>query len=321
MDQQVELIATGDVGNFRLTDCVPRAPGAGEIRLRHEGAGVNFIDIYHRVGLYPLPLPAILGVEGAGVVEAVGADVGNVRVGDRVAYAGIPGAYAATRLLPAWRAVQLPDDIDTRVAAVSFLRGMTAHMLLTRIYPVAGGTTLLVHAAAGGLGAMLTRWAKHLGATVIGTASSPEKAAIARAQGADRVIIGRDADVAAEAGRLTDGKGVDFAVDGIGGAMLRKTLASTRRFGVVASVGQAAGPIPPVAVDELRPMLVHPSVMAYAADPAAYGVTAQAVIAAIREGIVQSAASGYSLAQAAQAHSDLESGKTTGSLVLDFVQH
>ncbi|MBO1113881.1 quinone oxidoreductase family protein [Bordetella petrii] len=316
MDQQVELIATGDIGNFKVVDCAPRAPGPGEIRLRHEGIGVNFIDIYHRLGLYPLPLPAILGVEGAGVVEAVGAEAGNVRVGDRVAYAGIPGAYAATRLLPAWRAVKLPDDVGTQVAAVSFLRGITAHMLLTGIYPVAGGTTLLVHAAAGGLGAMLTRWAKHLGGTVIGTASSPEKAAIARAQGADHVIVGRDADVVAEVGRLTGGKGVDFAVDGIGGAMLRKTLASTRRFGVVASVGQAAGPIPPVAVDELRPMLVRPSVMAYAADQDTYAVAAQAVIAAIRQGIIQSAASEYPLARAAQAHSDLESGKTTGSLVL-----
>lgn len=316
MDQQVQLVATGDVGNFIVAECAPQAPGPGEIRLRHDGIGVNFIDIYHRMGLYPLPLPAVLGVEGAGTVEAVGEGVSNVRVGERVAYAGIPGAYAATRLLPAWRAISLPDGIDTKVAAVSFLRGMTAHMLLTRVYPAARGTIVLVHAAAGGLGATLTRWAHDLGCTVIGTASSPEKASLAREHGADHVIVGRAADVAAEVARLTDGKGVDFAVDGIGGDMLRKTLASTRPLGVVASVGQAGGPIPPVAVSELRPMLVRPSIMAYAADQEAYAVAAQAVIAAIRQGIVRGAAHEYPLARAAQAHGDLESGKTTGSVML-----
>jgi NADPH:quinone reductase len=320
MRKKVELIATGGVDNLKVTDCVAQQPGHGEIRIRHEGIGVNFIDIYQRTGLYPLPLPAILGVEGAGVVEAVGAAVSDIQVGDRIAYAGIPGAYAATRLLPAWRAIKLPDDISTQIAAASFLRGMTAHMLLTRTYPVGNGATLLIHAAAGGLGATLTRWAKHLGCTVIGTSSSPEKAAIARGNGADHIIIGRKADIVAQVGQLTQAKGVDFAIDGIGGETLSQTLGCVRRFGVVASIGQAAGPIPPISVEDLGPMrslsLARPSVMAYAADQETYPLAAQAVISAIRLGIVQNAGTEYALTEAARAQSDLESGKTTGSLVL-----
>lgn len=320
MDKKVELIATGDVDKFKVADCVPQQPRDGELRIRHEAIGVNFIDIYQRIGLYPLPLPAVLGVEGAGIVEAVGAEVSDVHVGDRVAYAGIPGAYAATRLLPAWRAIRLPDDISTKTAAASFLRGLTAHMLLTRIYPVGSETTLLVHAAAGGLGAILTRWAKHLGSTVIGTAGSQEKADMARANGADHVIVGRDADVVSEVGRLTEGKGVDFAIDGIGGEMMSKTFGCVRRFGVVASVGQAAGPIPPISVEELGPIrsltLARPSVMAYAAEQETYRLAAPAVITAIRQGIIQDTGSEYALTEAARAQSDLESGKTTGTLVL-----
>ena len=320
MSKKVELIATGGVDNLKITDCALQQPGQGELRIRHEGIGVNFIDVYQRIGLYPLPLPAILGVEGAGIVEAVGTEVSNIHVGDRIAYAGIPGAYAATRLLPAWRAIRLPDDISTKIAAASFLRGMTAHMLLTRTYPVGAGSTLLIHAAAGGLGATLTRWAKHLGCTVIGTSGSSEKATIARANGADHVIVGREADIVSEVAQLTKVKGVDFAIDGIGGETLGKTLGCVRRFGVVASIGQAAGPIPPISVEELGPMrsllLARPSVMAYAAEQETYPLVAQAVISAIRLGIVQNAGNEYSLTEAARAQSDLESGKTTGSLVL-----
>ncbi|KJC35617.1 alcohol dehydrogenase [Bradyrhizobium sp. LTSP885] len=320
MDKKVELTAAGGIDKLRITDCAPLQPGPNELRIRHEGVGVNFIDIYQRIGLYPLPLPAVLGVEGAGVVEAVGADVDNIRIGDRIAYAGVAGAYAATRLLPSWRAVKLPDDISTKMAAGSFLRGLTAHMLLTRIYPVGSGTTLLIHAAAGGLGTTLTRWAKHLGGVVIGTAGSSEKAEIARANGADHVIVGRNADLASEVGRVTNAKGVDFAIDGIGGDMLRKSLGCVRRFGVVASIGQAAGPIPPVSVEELGPIrslsLARASVMAYAAEQQTYRCATQAVIAAIRQGIIPNARTEYALTEVAQAQSDLESGKTTGTLLL-----
>ncbi|MCJ2188584.1 quinone oxidoreductase family protein [Novosphingobium beihaiensis] len=324
MDKKIELIAPGGTDKLRIADCIPEAPGPGELRIRHEGIGVNFIDIYQRTGLYPLPLPAVPGVEGAGIVEAVGegvdSGVDSVAVGDRVVYAGIPGAYAATRLLPAWRAVKLPGDIGTQRAAASFLRGLTVHMLMTRVCPPLKESVLLVHAAAGGLGTTLTRWAKDAGHTVIATVGSEAKARMARANGADHVIAGRDADFAAEVGRLTEGQGVDWAVDGIGGTTMQKTLGCVRRFGTVASIGQAAGPIPPLRVEELGPvrslMLSRPSVMAYAAEQETYRTAAQAVIAAIRKGIVPEAGEAYRLVDAARAQGDLEAGRTAGSPVL-----
>jgi NADPH2:quinone reductase len=265
-------------------------------------------------------VPAVLGVEGAGVVEAVGEGVDGLGVGDRVVYAGATGGYAATRLLPAWRAIRLPETIPSRIAAASTLRGLTAHMLLTRTYPVEPGTVLLVHAAAGGLGSILTRWAKHLGASVIGTAGSAAKAEIARTNGADHVIVGREADVIAEVSALTDGRGVDFAIDGVGGAMLRKTLACVRRFGTVASMGQAAGPIPPIAVDEIGPVralsLARPSVMAYAADRQIYPVAVEALLQAMETGVLAEVGGEYPLREAAKVHADLEAGRTNGSLLL-----
>ncbi len=317
MDRRIELFGIGGVENLRLVECEPAMPGEGEIRLRHEGIGMNFIDIYHRIGLYPLPLPAVPGVEGAGVVEAVGAGVTDLRVGDRVAYAGLPGAYATTRLLPAWRAIVLPEDIDTRTAAAAFLRGLTAHMLLVRVGGVGPGRSLLIHSAAGGLGTILTRWAKDLGCFVIGTAGTPEKAEIARGNGADHVVVGRDADIGAEVRRLTSGAGVDVAIDGVGGGMLRRTFGCVRPFGLVASIGQSAGPIPPVHLSELGPIsLARPSVMAYAAEERAYRTGAQAVIAALRRGILPLPGVEYDLSEAARAQADLEQGRTTGSLLL-----
>lgn len=320
MDVKVELVAVGSVDQLRVVECPVKEPGPDEVRIRHQGIGVNFIDIYLRTGLYPFALPGILGVEGAGAVEAVGSSVEGLRVGDRVAYAGSPGAYAATRLLPAWRAIKLPPNIDSQTAAASFLRGLTIHMLLTRTFPVGRGTTLLVHAAAGGLGSSLTRWAKRLGCTVIGTTGSTAKADLAYAAGADHVIVGRDADVVAEVGKLTGGRGVDFAIDGIGGDTLRKTFGCVRRFGMIASVGQAAGPIPQISVEELGPVrslsLARPSVMAYAAEQDTYRTAAAAMIEAIANGILPKATHQYPLKEAAQAQLALETGKTAGSLVL-----
>jgi NADPH2:quinone reductase len=200
------------------------------------------------------------------------------------------------------------------------LRGLTAHMLFTRTFPVGAGNTILVHAAAGGLGAMLVRWAKHLGATVIGTVGSAEKAKMAKTFGADHVIVGRHADIVSEIANLTGGRGVDFAIDGIGGDMLRKTFACVRPFGTVASVGQAAGPIPPISVEELggRRSLsfARPSVMAYAADLHTYAVASEALIAVMQAGVVAEIGGEYSLVDAAKAHADLEAGRTTGSLLL-----
>ncbi len=320
MDTAVRLSAPGGVERLQAIDWPPQEPGPGEIRVRHAAIGLNFIDIYHRTGLYPLPSPSIPGVEGAGVVEAVGDGVTGLTVGDRVAYAGAVGGYATTRTLPAWRAVPLPAEVSTECAAASMLRGLTAHLLLTRTYPVASGSTLLVHAAAGGLGTILTRWAKHLGAAVIGTAGSDEKAALARANGADQVIVGRDADIVAEVATLTAGRGVDFAIDGIGGTMLARTLACVRRFGTVASIGQAAGPIPLMMVEDLGPIrsltLARPSVMAYSTERDTYPEAMQAVLAMIRTGIAGGTGPIYPLADAAIAQADLEVGRIVGSAIL-----
>lgn len=317
MDIMVRIKAPGGPEALQVVECPPQAPGAGEIRVRQRAVGVNFIDIYHRTGLHPLPPPAVPGVEGAGIVEAVGPGVAHLKAGDRIAYAGLPGAYASTRLIPAWRAVPLPVDIDFGIAAASMLRGLTVHMLLTLTFPATAGTVLLVHAAAGGLGVMLTRQAKRLGAQVIGTASTPEKAAIAMRHGADHVIVGRDADIVGEVAALTSGKGVDFAIDGIGGDLLRRSLGCVRPFGVLANIGWVAGRVPPVDIEELGSvMLAKPSVMAYSADRAYYASGTRAVLEALEAGIVADMGGEYRLADAAGAQTALETGRTTGSLVL-----
>lgn len=321
MDTVVLMTGVGGVEKLEVSQISSKQPGPGMARIRNLAIGVNFIDIYHRTGLYPLSLPAALGVEAAGVVEALGEGVTGFSIGDRVAYAGAPvGAYVTARSLPASRLIKLPDGIEFRSAAASMLKGLTAHMLLTRTYAVERGTTLLVHGAAGGLGSILVRWAKHLGATVIGTAGSEAKADIARSYGADHVIVGRNADLVSEVGSLTQGVGVDFTIDGIGGDTLLKSLACTRRFGTVASIGQAAGAIPSLAVEDIGPIrslsLARPSVMAYAADLTVYHHAAEALLEMMQKGVCTEIGGEYPLAEAAQAQSDLEAGRTTGSLLL-----
>jgi NADPH2:quinone reductase len=314
MTHTIQLTRTGGPEKLRLTDIALPAPGPGELRLRHVAIGLNFMDIYQRSGRYPVALPAVLGIEAAGIIEAVGPGVSDVAIGDRVAYAGALGAYAAARILPAWRAVPVPAGMPDEVAAVALSRGITAHMLQTRIYAVGAGTTALVHAAAGGLGSLLVRWAKQRGATVIGTVGSADKAALARASGADHVIVGRDADFVAEIRALTDGRGVDVAFDGIGGDTLAKTLGCVRPFGTVASYGESAGPIPPLSVEDLGPrrslILARPSVMHYMSDPATYRAAATDVFATAP---APTLGRSYALADTARAHADLESGATTGS--------
>jgi NADPH:quinone reductase len=317
----IRLKAPGGAEQLELAQIELPPAAAGEIRLRQTAVGVNFIDIYQRLGLYALPDAKIPGVEAVGVISAVGADVKGLKVDDRVAYAGAPvGAYASERNLPAWRAVKLPGSLSDEVVASSFVKGITAHMLLNRTYPVARGTVLLVHSAAGGLGQLLTRWASHLGATVIGSVGSEAKAEIARRAGAQHVIVGRDADFARIVGELTEKRGVDVAYDGVGGATLAKTLGCVRPFGVVASIGQAAGPIPPVDVGDLGPRrslsLARPSVMAYLNETEAYHLAAKAVLAGIEDGVLSVAGQSYPLSEAARAHADLESGMTSGALYL-----
>jgi NADPH2:quinone reductase len=295
-------------------------PGPGEIQILQTAIGVNFIDIYQRMGLYPLPPAAIPGVEAVGVVTALGANVAW-RIGDRIAYAGAPvGAYASARNLPAWRAVKLPVALTDEQVASVFVKGITAHMLLTRVYPVVRGTTILVHSAAGGLGQLMVRWAGYLGATVIGTVGSDAKAAIARAAGAHHVIVGRDADVVGAVADLTGGRGVDVAYDGVGGTTLARTLACVRPFGVVASIGQVAGPIPPIDVEDLGPrrslMLARPSVMVYMNGADDYLTAANAVLCLIAEGVLVAQATAYRLSDAARAHADLGEARSSGSLYL-----
>jgi NADPH2:quinone reductase len=317
----IRILEHGGPDRLETADIDLADPGPGQIRVRQTAIGLNFIDIYQRSGLYPLPgLPAVLGIEAAGVVEAIGPDVDDLAVGQRIAYAGAVGAYAAARLLPAWRALPVPAEISDPVAATALARGITAHMLQTRIYAVGAESTVLVHSAAGGLGSLLVRFARRRGATVIGTVGSAAKADIARAAGADHVIVGRDADFGREVAALTGGAGVDVAYDGVGGDTLRRTLDCVRPFGTVASFGQSAGPIPPLAVEELGPrrslLLARPSVMHYMAEPAAYRVAAAAVLEAAASGIAPTVGRAYPLDQAAAAHIDLESGTTTGCALL-----
>lgn len=322
MDYEIILNETGEAERLQTTPHTPRNPDAGEIRIRHEAIGVNFVDIYHRTGLYPLPsFPAVLGVEGAGVVEAVGSDVTELKPGDRVAYAGLPvGAYASTRLLSAQRALRLPDTISSKLAAATMLRGLTAQMLLTNTFPVGPDTTMLVHAAAGGLGTLLTRWGKVLGAMVIGTVSSEDKAQTARQNGADHVLVGPDCDFITAIMRLTDGQGVHVAYDGIGGETLAKTAQCVRHLGTLASIGQSGGEISQAVIDALGKQedlsFVRPSVIAYINDLENYRNSASQLFNVMEKGLTGTIGATYALTEAAQAHRALETGKSSGSLLL-----
>lgn len=298
-------------------------PGPGEAQVWHAAIGVNFVDVYHRTGLYPLPaLPGGLGVEASGVVTALGDGVEGVRVGQRVAYAGPPaGAYAQARNLPAWRLVALPDDVADADAAAVMLRGVTAHMLLTHVRPLQAGETILVHAAAGGLGLTLTQWAKAMGARVIGTVGSPAKAELALSRGLDSAILYKEQDFAAAVAELTDGKGVDYAIDGVGGRILLDTLGTVRPYGMVASVGQAAGPSGALDLGLLGPArsvaLSRPGVFRFIADPAAYREGAAQTLHRLQSGVLRPVVGDMlPLAHAAEAHRRLENGETVGALLL-----
>lgn len=307
---------------LRTTDIAIKAPGPDEVQIRHEVIGVNFVDIYYRSGLYPQSSsPAIPGFEGGGIVTATGINVRAFAQGDRVAYTGNPmGAYAEIRNIPASRLVRIPMNIDIRTAGSSMLRGLTAHMLLHKVRNVREGDWILVHSAAGGLGQLVTRWATMKGARVIGTTGSAAKVKIAQAAGAKEVLLHTDAAWADKAREISDGRGVHLAVDGIGGTMLSTTLSLVRPFGTVASLGQPAGPIPPVRVEELgftrSIALMRPSSMAYADDAELYAQGARDLISALQNGLINPVGAEYPLTHAAEAHADLEAGRTTGSVIL-----
>jgi NADPH2:quinone reductase len=297
----------------------PGEPGPGEVLLRHQAVGLNYIDIYHRSGLYPLPsLPGIPGMEGGGVVEAIGDSVTEVSVGDRVAYAGLPpGAYAEARIIP----VKLPDSISTRQGAAMMLQGMTARYLLHGCYQVKTGDTILIQAAAGGVGLIVCQWAKYLGATVIGTVGSQEKAELAKTHGCHYPILYREGDFVARVKEITQGEGVDVVYDSVGQATFMKSLDCLRPLGMMVSFGQSSGPIPPFDLAILGAkgclFLTRPSLMVYTAKREDLLAHAKDLFEVVGKGAVKiEIRQTYPLAEAAQAHRDLEGRKTTGSTVL-----
>ena len=298
------------------------APAAGQVLVRHTAIGLNFIDVYHRTGLYPAPLPFIPGLEGAGVVEALGDGVAELKVGDRVAYASPPlGAYAEARVIPADRLVKLPESIDDRTAAAMMLQGMTAQYLLRRTYRVHPGDTILIHAAAGGVGLLVCQWAKHLGATVIGTVGSEEKAELARAHGCDHPILYKTEDFVARVRDITNGQGVPVVYDSVGRDTFLKSLDCLRPLGMMVSFGQSSGKIEPLDTGLLGAkgslFLTRPSLMSYTAGREDLIASAAELFDMVEKGVVKvEIRQTYALKDAALAHRDLEERKTTGSTLL-----
>jgi len=300
---------------------LPR-PGPGQAVVRHAAIGLNFIDTYHRSGLYPLPLPTVLGCEAAGVVAEVGEGVTVVRAGDRVAYAGgVPGSYAEARLVDATRLVPVPADIEDRLAAAALLKGMTAQYLLRRTFAVGAADTILIHAAAGGVGEILCQWAHHLGARVIGTVSSDAKAILARSHGCDEVLVtGRD-DIVARVREFTGGNGVPVVYDSVGGATWETSLDCLRPLGLMVSFGNASGPVPPVSLGILATkgslFVTRPTLGTYVATRWDLLDTAAEVWDVIRSGAVRvEVRQSWPLAEAEAAHRALEARQTTGSSLL-----
>ncbi|MCB1811312.1 MAG: quinone oxidoreductase [Candidatus Competibacteraceae bacterium] len=297
-------------------------PVAGEVRVKNHAVGLNFIDVYHRTGLYPLEMPSGIGLEGAGVVEAVGADVGDLTVGDRVAYASPPlGAYAESRLIPAHRLVKLPDSIDFSTAAAMMLQGMTTQYLIRRTYRVQPGDTVLLHAAAGGVGLIACQWLKHLGATVIGTVGSEAKAELAKAHGCDYPVIYTRESFLDRVKEITNGEGVPVVYDSVGKDTWEGSLNSLRKMGMMVSFGNASGAVDPFPPGMLAAkgslFLTRPTLMDYTAKREDLLATANELFEVVSSGAVKIEINQtYPLAEAAQAHRDLEARKTTGSTIL-----
>ncbi len=318
----IRIHETGGPEVMKLEEVEPQDPGKGEVRVRHKAIGLNFIDTYHRSGLYSVPLPSGLGMEAAGVVEAVGPGVKGVKAGDRVAYGVGPiGAYAEAKNHPANRLSKIPKGISDEQAAAMMLKGMTARYLLRETYRVKRGDTVLIHAAAGGVGSIASQWARALGAVVIGTAGSEEKGETAKSNGCHHVINYRSEDVAKRVREITDGKGVPVVYDGVGQATLMTSLDCLRPRGLLVSFGNASGPVR--ALDTLwlsqrgSLYVTRPTLMTYVADDKALQETAADLFEVVKSGKVKIRVNQrYRLQDAAQAHRDLESRKTTGASIL-----
>lgn len=322
MTKAFRFYETGSSDVLHFEDVEVGAPGAGEVRLRQEAVGLNYIDIYFRSGVYPAPsLPSGIGLEGSGVIEAVGEGVTDLAVGDRVAYAAQPlGAYAEARVMPAKGLVKIPDGISFDLAAAAMLQGMTAQYLLRRTYRVKKGDTILIHAAAGGVGQIVCQWAKHLGATVIGTVGSREKAEIAKAKGCDYPILYREEKVSERVKEITNGQGVEVVYDSVGKDTFDDSLDCLKRLGMMVSFGQSSGAVSPVPLKALAPgayFLTRPSVFQYTATREELLTTANELFDVLKSGVVKiDIGATYALADAKQAHDDLEGRKTTGSVIL-----
>ena len=321
MPHAIRMHETGGPEVMRWEEVEVGQPGPGEVRVRNTALGLNFIDTYHRTGLYPMPLPTTLGMEGAGVVEAVGPKVKGFKAGDRVAYANPIGSYAEVCLRPVARLVKIPTGVDDKIAAAIMLKGMTAWYLCKRTFKVGKGQTILVHAAAGGVGQILSQWAKYLGATVIGTVGSEEKAALAKKAGCKHVIVTSKEDFVARVKEITKGQGVTVVYDGVGKDTFMGSLDCLAPRGYMVSFGNASG-----AVTQFNPgllaakgslFLTRPTLFNYTATPEDLAAAARDLFAVVKKKVVKiSINQTYPLREAAQAHRDLEARKTTGSTIL-----
>jgi NADPH2:quinone reductase len=322
MPKAIRMYETGGPEVLRWEEYDLSNPGPGEVLLRHEAVGLNFIDVYHRNGLYPLPaLPGTPGTEGAGVVEAVGQGVSELQPGDRVAYGGVVGAYAEKRLIPADRLLKLPEAISSRQAAAMMLQGMTARYLLHGCYRVGFGDTILIHAAAGGVGSIVCQWARHVGAMVLGTVGSREKAAVASENGCDHPILYREEDFVTRVKEITAGKGTDVVYDSVGKTTFMKSLDCLRPMGMMVSFGQSSGPVEPFDIGVLSAkgslFLTRPSLMTYTAKREDLLAHAHDLFEVVLRGVVKvPIRQFYPLSEVGKAHRDLEDRKTTGSTVL-----
>lgn len=321
MAKGVRIHSTGGPEVLKYEDVDVGTPGAGEIRVAHEACGLNFIDTYHRSGLYTLPLPSPIGLEAAGTVTEVGSGVTDLKVGDRIAYGTGPiGSYASERVMPAAKVVKIPDGIETKQAAGMMLKGMTVEYLIRRTYKVKAGDTVLFHAAAGGVGLIACQWLKQIGATIIGTTGSEEKAALAKAHGCDHVILYRDEDVVSKVKELTGGKGVPVVYDSVGKDTWEMSLDCLQPRGTMATFGNASGPVDNVNIGILAAKgslyVTRPTLMTYTATREDLVESATALFDAVKRGLKIEVNQSYPLAEVQQAHADLEARKTTGSTIL-----
>ncbi|MGW3470297.1 quinone oxidoreductase family protein [Saccharopolyspora sp. NPDC000995] len=317
----IRVAANGGPEVLEYSEAELPDPGPGQLLVEVAAAGVNFIDTYQRSGIYSMKLPFTPGSEGAGKVVAVGPDVTGFGVGDRIAWAMAPGSYAERALVPADKAVRVPDGVDDHTAAAALLQGLTAHYLITSTYPVRTGETALVHAAAGGMGLLLTQLIKSRGGNVIGTVSTPEKEELAREAGADEIIRYTEADVVEEVKDLTDGRGVDVVYDGVGKTTFDASLASLRPRGMLALFGASSGPVPPVDPQRLNAagsvFLTRPSLAHHILTRDELDSRANELFSWIASGTLKIRIGGtYPLADAYRAHEDLEGRRTTGKLLL-----